>query len=194
MKISLNDVVSNVILSSRSCSKYLENDGISTRLLLLRGFDNEKLISYKDVKALKNNIPSAGLALTIIKNFDEYQYIICNYVPKLKDNNLFKIKFQKIRILVFLFFYDLSSIFAETQKPQLLERWIKEANRLLMETSQIILDYRESLKDENINSNFNSQIIVNKNDKLKQDYFTYFDTDENKVDSVLYSIYGIESD
>lgn len=193
MKISLNDVISNVILSSKSCSKYLENDGISTRLLLLRGFDNEKLISYRDVKALKNNIPSAGLALTIIKNFDEYQYIICNYVPKLKDNNLFKIKFQKIRILVFLFFYDLSSILAKTPEPQTLEYWIKEANRLLMETSQIILDYRESLKDENINSNINSKIIVNKNDKLKQDYFVYFDTNENKVDKLLYSIYGIES-
>ncbi len=192
MKISLNDVVSNVVLSSKSCSRYLENDGISTRLLLLKGFDNKKLISYTDVKKLKNVIPSAGLALTIVKNFDEYQYIICNYVPKLKDNNFFKIKFQKIRILVFLFFYDLSSIFAETQDPQILERWIKESNKLLMETSQIILDYREALKDENFKSNFNSHIIVNKNDKLKQDYFAYFNTDENKVDRILYSIYGIE--
>ena len=192
MKISLNDVISNVVLSSKSCSRYLENDGISTRLLLLRGFDNEKLISYTDVKKLKNVIPSAGLALTIVKNFDEYQYIICNYVPKLKDNNFFKIKFQKIRILVFLFFYDLSSIFTETQDPQILEHWIKESNKLLMETSQIILDYRESLKDENFKSNFNSPVIVNKNDKLKQDYFAYFNTNEDKVDRILYSIYGIE--
>ena len=46
----------------------------------------------------------AGLALTLVKNFDEYQYIICNYVPQLSDNNIYKIKFQKVRILVFLFY------------------------------------------------------------------------------------------
>ena len=82
-------------ISSEPCSKFLENDGISSRVFLLRGFDNKKIINFKDVKTLRNNIPSSGLAITVVKNFDEYQYIICGYIPKLNDNNFFKIKFSK---------------------------------------------------------------------------------------------------
>ena len=186
----INDILSNVVLSSKSCSKFLENDGISSRIFLLRGFDNKKIINFKDVKTLRNKIPSSGLAITIVKNFDEYQNIICNYIPKLNDNNFFKIKFQKIRILIFLFFYRFSKILADIKGPSALDEWIKEANLLLMETSQIILDYRESIKNGDVHS-LNSTQILNQNDKLKKDYFKYFDMGEDKIDKILYSIYNI---
>lgn len=186
----IDDVISNVVLSSKTCSKFLENDGISTRFFLLRNFDNKKLINFKDVKTLRDKIPSAGLAITIVKNFDEYQFIICDYVPKLNDNNFYKIKFQKIRILVFLFFNSLSRILLEVKGLDILDEWIKEANSLLIETSQIILDYRESEKNNNIKS-LNSKEILNQNVKLKKDYFNYFDMKEDKIDALLYSIYGI---
>jgi hypothetical protein len=186
----INDILSNVVLSSKSCSKFLENDGISSRIFLLRGFDNKKIINFKDVKTLRNNIPSSGLAITIVKNFDEYQYIICNYIPKLNDNNLFKIKFQKIRILIFLFFYSFSKILVDITGPPALDEWIREANSLLVETSQIILDYRESIKNGDANS-LNSNQILNQNDKLKKDYFNYFEMSEDKIDKILYSIYSI---
>jgi hypothetical protein len=186
----INDILSNVVLSSKSCSKFLENDGISSRIFLLRGFDNKKIINFKDVKTLRNNIPSSGLAITIVKNFDEYQYIICNYIPKLNDNNLFKIKFQKIRILIFLFFYSFSKILVDITGHPALDKWIREANSLLVETSQIILDYRESIKNGDANS-LNSNQILNQNDKLKKDYFNYFEMSEDKIDKILYSIYSI---
>jgi hypothetical protein len=186
----INDILSNVVLSSKSCSKFLENDGISSRIFLLRGFDNKKIINFKDVKTLRNNIPSSGLAITIVKNFDEYQYIICNYIPKLNDNNLFKIKFQKIRILIFLFFYSFSKILVDITGPSALDEWIREANSMLVETSQIILDYRESIKNGDANS-LNSNQILNQNDKLKKDYFNYFEMSEDKIDKILYSIYRI---
>jgi hypothetical protein len=186
----INDILSNVVLSSKSCSKFLENDGISSRIFLLRGFDNKKIINFKDVKTLRNKIPSSGLAITIVKNFDEYQYIICNYIPKLNDNNLFKIKFQKIRILIFLFFYSFSKILVDITGPPALDEWIREANSLLVETSQIILDYRESIKNGDANS-LNSNQILNQNDKLKKDYFNYFEMSEDKIDKILYSIYSI---
>jgi hypothetical protein len=186
----INDILSNVVLSSKSCSKFLENDGISSRIFLLRGFDNKKIINFKDVKTLRNNIPSSGLAITIVKNFDEYQYIICNYIPKLNDNNLFKIKFQKIRILIFLFFYSFSKILVDITGPSALDEWIREANSMLVETSQIILDYRESIKNGDANS-LNSNQILNQNDKLKKDYFNYFEMSEDKIDKILYSIYSI---
>jgi hypothetical protein len=191
MNSLIDDIFSNVVLSSKSCSKLLENDGISSRIFLLRGFDNKKIINFKDVKTLRNKIPSSGLAITIVKNFDEYQYIICNYIPKLNDNNFFKIKFQKIRILIFLFFYSFSKIIVD-KGPYTIDEWIKEANSLLMETSQIILDYRESIKNADSPS-LNSTQILNQNDKLKKDYFNYFEMSEDKIDKMLYSIYGINT-
>jgi hypothetical protein len=191
MNSLIDDIFSNVVLSSKSCSKLLENDGISSRIFLLRGFDNKKIINFKDVKTLRNKIPSSGLAITIVKNFDEYQYIICNYIPKLNDNNFFKIKFQKIRILIFLFFYRFSKIIVD-KGPYTIDEWIKEANSLLMETSQIILDYRESIKNAGSPS-LNSNQILNQNDKLKKDYFNYFEMSEDKIDKILYSIYGINT-
>ena len=196
MNSLINDVISNVVLSSKTCCKFLENDGISTRVFLLKSFDNKKLINYKDVKILRNKIPSVGLAITIVKNFDEYQYILCDYVPKLNDNNFYKIKFQKIRILIFLFFKSLSTFLTENMDNNILIEWIREANFLLMETSQIILDYRETLRNSDGKSTItNSTITIDtlpKNDKLKRDYFNYFGTSEEKIDEVLYSIYGIK--
>jgi hypothetical protein len=196
MNSLINDVISNVVLSSKTCCKFLENDGISTRVFLLKSFDNKKLINYKDVKILRNKIPSVGLAITIVKNFDEYQYILCDYVPKLNDNNFYKIKFQKIRILIFLFFKSLSTFLIENADNNILTEWIREANSLLMETSQIILDYRETLRNSDGKStSTNSTITIDtlpKNDKLKRDYFNYFGTSEEKIDELLYSIYGIK--
>ncbi|MDQ6723852.1 MAG: hypothetical protein M3Z01_06255 [Thermoproteota archaeon] len=192
MNSLIDDIISNVVLSSKPCSKFLENDGISTRFFLLRNYDNKKLINFKDVKTLRNRIPTSGLSITLVKNFDEYQYIICGYVPKLNDNNFYKIKFQKIRILVFLFFNSLSRIITgEVTEPDILDEWNKEANSLLIETSQIILDYRESSKNNNIKS-LNSNEILNQNIKLKRDYFNYFEMNEDKVDNLLFSIYGIK--
>jgi hypothetical protein len=194
MNSLLDDVISNVVLSSKTCNRYLESDGISSRVFLLKSFDNKKLINYKDVKILRNKIPSVGVAITIVKNFDEYQYILCDYVPKLNDNNFYKIKFQKIRILIFLFFKSLSTFLIENADNNILTEWIREANSLLMETSQIILDYRETLRNSDDKSTSSATAIntLPKNDKLKRDYFNYFGSSEEKIDELLYSIYGIK--
>jgi hypothetical protein len=193
MNFLINDVISNVVLSSKPCFRFLENDGISTRFFLLRDFDNKKkLIYFKDVMVLRNNVPKAGIAITIVKNFDEYQHIICNFVPKLNDNNFYKIKFQKIRILIYLFFHSFSKILIEANDQNVLDGWIKESNSLLKETSELILDYRESTNNSDNSSLESLNKILNQKVKLKQDYFNYFDMSEEKIDRTLYSIYGIE--
>jgi hypothetical protein len=193
MNALIDDAISNVVLSPKPCSRLLENDGISTRFFLLRDFDNKKkLIYFKDVTVLRSNVPKAGLAITIVKNFDEYQHIICNYIPKLNDNNFYKIKFQKIRILIYLFFHSISKILTDANDPNVLDDWIKESNSLLKETSELILDYRESSNNSNNNSVESLNKILTQKVKLKQDYFNYFNMAEEKIDRILYSIYGIE--
>ena len=190
MSVLLNEVVSNVLLYSQGCSKFLEYDGISSRTFSLKGFGNVKLIYFKDVKTLKNKVPMAGLALTLVKNFDEYQYIICNYVPQLSDNNIYKIKFQKVRILVFLFYFALSKIMSESIEISVLDKWVKEANSFLIEISKIVLDYRESLKKSD-NKNLKINDVSDKEYKLKRDYYQYFNIDEGIVEKMIFSIYGI---
>lgn len=187
----INEIISNIVLYSKNCSRLLEYDGISSRVFLLKGFDNKKLIHIKDVKILRNTIPSAGLALTLTKNFDEYQFIICNYVSGLNDDNIFKIKFQKIRILVFLFFYRLSQMLMEKKISETLDIWIKEANSLLVEVSQLILEFREYLQNSEVN-NLNSDLSLINNVKLKKDYFSFFNLDEKTIDKEIFSIYSID--
>ena len=62
----------------------------------------------------------------------------------------------------------------------------------MKETSEIILDYRESSNNSNDNSVESLNKILIQKVKLKQDYFNYFDMAEEKIDKTLYSIYGIE--
>jgi len=190
MYVLLNEIVSNVLLYSQGCSKFLEYDGISSRTFSLKGFGNVNLIYFKDVKTLKNKVPMLGLALTLVKNFDEYQYIICNYVRQLSDNNIYKIKFQKVRILVFLFYFALSKIMSESIEISVLDKWVKEANSFLIEISKIVLDYRESLKKSD-NKNLKINDVSDKEYKLKRDYYQYFNIDEEMVEKLIFSIYGI---
>lgn len=188
INILANSIISNVVLSSKPCSRLLESDGISSKIFTLRGFDNRKLIGLKDVRLLKNSVPRLGIAINIVKNLDEYLYIVCNYVPNINDNNFFKIKFQKIRVLIHLLFNRLSKILSEAMDEDGLNEWIDESNSLLVETSDLVLEYRDSLKNEkNGGAAENFELKV----KLNRDYFVYFGMEEESMDAALYSIYGI---
>ncbi|HYO06851.1 MAG TPA: hypothetical protein VER14_07690 [Phototrophicaceae bacterium] len=188
INILANSIISNVVLSSKPCSRLLESDGISSKIFTLRGFDNRKLIGLKDVRSLKNSVPRLGIAINIVKNLDEYLFIVCNYVPNINDSNFFKIKFQKIRVLIHLLFNRLSKILSAAMDEDGLNEWIDESNSLLVETSDLVLEYRDSLKSEKSgesNENFEQKV------KLNRDYFSYFDMKEESMDVALYSIYGI---
>ena len=188
INILANSIISNVVLSSKPCSRLLESDGISSKIFTLRGFDNRKLIGLKDVRPLKNSVPRLGTAINIVKNLDEYLYIVCNYVPNIHDRNFFKIKFQKMRVLIHLLFNRLSKILLEAANPDDLDEWIGESNPLLVETSDLVLEYRDSLKNEkNSESDENFEQRV----KMNRDYFSYFGMRKESMDVVLYSIYGI---
>jgi hypothetical protein len=200
-----NNIFSTVVLSAKPCNRYLENDGISSRLFLLKDYNNKNiLIKSNDVNKLKNDLPLMGKSFTIIKNLDHYQFIMCDYIPELNDSSYFKIKFQKIRILIHLFFINLSKICSKISKgsSSKLEQWNTTANNLLIETSEIILEYRESqnnsksggigndgIEQKNIDSGLFTQKI-----KLNKDYFDYFGIEEKSIDNLLLSTYGIRLD
>ncbi len=199
------NVFSTLVLSAKPCNRYLENDGISSRLFLLKDYYNKNiLIKSNDANKLKSDVPTMGKSFTIVKNLDHYQFIICNYIPELNDGSHFKIKFQKMRILIHLFFIDLSKVLSKINKgtSSKLEQWNMEANNLLIETSEIILEYRESqsnpksggIGDDGIGpGNINPGIFTQKI-KLNKDYFDYFGIEEKSIDNLLLSTYGIRLD
>jgi hypothetical protein len=87
-----------------------------------------------------------------------------------------------------LLFNRLSRILSEAMDPDGLNEWIGESNSLLVETSDLVLEYRDSLKNE---KNCESTENLEQKVKLNRDYFSYFDMKEDSMDVALYSIYGI---
>ena len=132
------------------------------------------MLSCKNVPAIKEKINGLGISLTIIKNLDEYQFLICKYIPGLSDPNIFKFKFQKIRLLIFLFVYKFTKILNENKgkSHHSLEALNKSGNGILQETSELIQVFREASDAESFNidrsKNFETQI------NLKMDYFIHF--------------------
>lgn len=191
---SLTNAIYEIISSAGRCTKLLDFDGITSKNLVLRNYDSSILINCKDVKAFKELFPLAGDSFAIIKNLDEYQYILCKYIPELNDSNFYKLKFQKIRIIIFLIFKYMSDLLLNLSKKNkrnlsLLEKLNKMGNSLLLEISDIILKYRED------QPKFNSEVLdknnFTNNLKLKLNYFTLFEIKENTIDNTLCSMYGI---
>lgn len=187
---SLNLLISEIALSSNPCKRLLEFDGITSNRLVMRDQTGKLLLSCKNVRALKEKIKDIGTSITIIKNLDEYQYLICKYVPHLSDQNVFKFKFQKIRLLIFLFINKFANLLLETESKTsiLLDELNKSGKGILLETSELIQIFREASSTENLtidtSKNIENQIT------LKTDHFISFNHRENEINNVLFSIYG----
>ena len=140
---------------------------------------------------LKEKISGLGNSITIIKNLDEYQFLICKYIPILSDQNIFKFKFQKVRVLIFLFIskFTITLIENKTQSSSMLYDLNKSGNGILKETSELIQLFRSTLTIEklNIDKSRNLEDQIN----LQNDYFIDFDHNESEVNKILFSIYGI---
>jgi hypothetical protein len=160
-------------------------------MLVLREQTGKLMLNCKNVPALKEKISGLGISITIIKNLDEYQFLICKYIPNLSDQNIFKFKFQKIRLLIFLFVskFTITLIENRDQSSTKLHDLNKSGNGILKETSELIQLFRSTSTNEKIDidksKNFEDQI------NLQHDYFIDFDHNESEVNKILFSIYGI---
>jgi hypothetical protein len=186
--------VSKIILSTGPCKKLLEYDGIASNRLVIREQTGKLMLSCKNVPALKEKISGLGISITIIKNLDEYQFLICKFIPDLSDKNIFKFKFQKIRLLIFLFAYKLTNaiIRNNSQTSNSLSGLNKSGNGILQETSELIQVFRESSVAENSNIDKSKNIEAQIN--LKIDHFVHFDRTESEINRILFTIYGFNLD
>ena len=190
MSQSIRLLISNIILSSEPCKKLLEYDGIGSNRLVLREQTGKLMLNCKNVPALKEKIRGLGISITIIKNLDEYQFLICKFIPNLSDQNIFKFKFQKIRLLIFLFAHEFTNILIENkgQSSNSLVDLNKSGNGILQETSELIQVFRGTQVTDrvNIESSKNIEDQIN----LKMDHFFHFGHTESEINNILFTIYG----
>jgi hypothetical protein len=188
----LSILMSQIMSNSKPCTKQLEFDGISSNRFVLRDQSGKLLLSIKNVPTLKNKIIGLGNSITIVKNFDEYQYLICSHVPTLNDESVWKFKFQKIRILIYLYIDKLTRLLIDDQLPNVrdheLDTLNKTGNEILLETSEIIQLFRETIPADipklDAKKDLNIQI------DLQKDHFEIFQIKEMEVNNILFSYYG----
>jgi hypothetical protein len=188
---SMHSFISKSVISSTPCKKFLTFDGISSNNLLLKDQKGKVLLNCKNVNALKGKIDGVGISFAITKNLDEYQFLLCKYIPTLPDHDVFKLKFQKVRLLITMFINKMVDVLLQPKiNSKDLADLNKHGNAILLEVSELTHEYRERDKDDNV------KYILNKKNmdilNLKMDYFIKFDATEIQINRILLSIYGYD--
>ena len=186
---SMYSFISKSVISSAICKKYLASDGISTNNLLLKDQTGKVLLNCKNVSVIKGKISGIGISFAITKNLDEYQFLISKYIPALPDHDIFKLKFQKMRLLISMFIHKMVDVLLQPKiDSETLVDLNKHGNAILLEVSELTHEFRETDKDDRV------KYILNKEDmdliNLKMDYFVQFGATEIQINSILLSIYG----
>lgn len=190
---SMHSFISKSVISPASCKKFLASDGISSNNLLLKDQTGKVLLNCKNVNTLKSKIDGIGISFAITKNLDEYQFLLCKYIPVLADHDVFKLKFQKMRLLITMFINKLVDVLLQTNiRAKDLVDLNKHGNAILLEVSELTHEYRERDKDDTVKYIFNQKNMDTIN--LKMDYFIKFNTTEIQINKILLSIYGYETD
>ena len=190
---SMHTFISESVISPASCKKFLDSDGISSNNLLLKDQTGKVLLNCKNVNALKSKIDGIGISFAITKNLDEYQFLLCKYIPVLPDHDVFKLKFQKMRLLITMFINKLVAVLLQSNIRAIdLVDLNKHGNAILLEVSELTHEYRERDKDDTVKYVLNEKNMDTIN--LHMDYFIKFNTTEIQINKILLSIYGYETD
>jgi hypothetical protein len=125
----------------KKCKKFIIKDGINTDFFLIEknnGIINEikfHVISKKKV------LLSIGKSISLIKNLDHYQNLICITLPDIPDTNPYKREFQKLRILIIGAFSKLAQIIHLPEVNEI-DKWNSMSASLLDTVSNTVVWYR----------------------------------------------------
>ena len=173
MMTVLNAIVSRLLTGS-GCNKLLAGDGITTSHLNIKGmqgiFDQVSI----DVRLVRKDVSAIGETSSTAKNLDEYQFLICSFMPSLPDSNPFKLQLQKYRIAIVASFAKLSATLKEI-RPDTLAQWNKYAKLLL-----------EEISDTYVKAKSNAKLQVTSHKEV----FAFFGVPEDMIDAALNAIYG----
>jgi hypothetical protein len=173
-----NQFINKYLLSSNQCKKFLIKDGITSSYFESernQGFFTETRL---EVISLKNRYPQIGESLSIIKNFDHYQYLICTLIPDIADTDPFKKVLQKIRFIIICSFTKFIKILNSNNFYQF-EYWNFLSKKLLEVVAETVNYFRQGTKFDEILNDF----------KLDEELFIYFDLDIENINEVLDQYY-----
>jgi hypothetical protein len=170
-------IINKYIINDIKCHKLLSKDGITTQDLIIDKVEGLFEGIRVNTKSQRSLLPGIGIASGIVKNLDEYQYIICSEIRSIPDTNAYKKELQKSRIAIIASFAKLIPIL-HSRSDKDLKKWNYFAQILLTQISEMLVKTR-------LNQN---KYDKSNSDSLKST-FDYFDVPDKEVDSILQSIY-----
>lgn len=151
-KLPLGDcsiIINKLIINDSRCHKLLSKDGITTRHFVIDRLPGIFEGITIDVNFQRSRMNSISRMVTITKNLDEYQYIICSEIRNMPDSNPYKIQLQKYRVLTIASFATLVHLLSFLEDDQALQKWNYFAQILLTRISETRLEAHSNQKQNN---------------------------------------------
>jgi hypothetical protein len=164
--------------SSPLCKKFLIKDGITSSYFEIETNPGFFRKTRYDIISLKNTFQQIGESLSILKNFDYYQYLICRMLPNIADINPFKKVFQKVRFMIICSFAKFISLL-DFKDYETIIQWNILSKKTLELVAEIVNSYRQGVEFREISNGF----------KLDQAFCTFFNLNIESIDEELNSYY-----
>ena len=119
-----------------------------------------------------------GESMSILKNFDYYQYLICKMLPEIADTNPFKKVFQKIRFVIICSFAKFISLL-DTKDYVTITKWNILSKKNLELVAEMVNSYRQGIEFSNISNGF----------KFEDEICIFFNLNIDKIDEELNRYY-----
>ncbi len=164
--------------SSHFCKKFLIKDGITSSYFEIEtnpGFFSK---TKYDISSLKNVFQQIGESMSILKNFDYYQYLMCTIIPDISDTNPFKKVFQKVRFMIICSFTKFIFLL-QVKDYETIKEWNIFSKKILELVADIVNSYRQGVGFREISTTFN----------LDQECCIFFNLDIEKIDEELNRYY-----
>ena len=172
-------IINKLIINDRKCHKLLSKDGITARYLVIDRLPGIFEGITIDINFQRSRMNSISRMVTITKNLDEYQFIICSEIRNMPDSNPYKIQLQKYRVLTIASFAILVHLLSSLDNDQALQEWNYFAQILLTRISET------RLKAHSNNQKQRDNIIR----KPISSVFDFLGIHEDDIDHMLDAIY-----
>jgi hypothetical protein len=167
-------IIEKYIINDAKCCKFMSKDGITTQELAIEKVDGIFDSVQMDARP-ESTLPAVARACGILKNLDDYQYIVCSEIRGIPDSSPYKKILQKYRVTIVAAFARFV-IIIRSKIMTVLQEWIHFAQLLL----EVLSD---TLAKARLNTDFKPS---NEPTGLM---FDYFGMPEKEVDDLLESIY-----
>lgn len=164
--------------SSHLCKKFLIKDGITSSYFEIETNPGFFTKNRYDIIFLKNTFQNIGESMSILKNFDYYQYLICKMLPEIADTNPFKKVFQKIRFVIICSFAKFISLL-DTKDYVTITKWNILSKKNLELVAEMVNSYRQGIEFSNISNGF----------KFEDEICIFFNLNIDKIDEELNRYY-----